>query len=275
MPITKPCTNCGEPITRPPSQMGDKVFCNFTCLGEYRRKEPVIKICPQCDNDFIPSRPEYNHCSPQCYGASIRGKKRGPCLKRRRRVILVCPVCDIVFERRPSEIKGVSLPTCSTHCNGILRGQEWKAHAHKGRAAWTDESERSFSEKMSGLNNPAWKGGVTYRRRKGRYAKSVKYVQCPPEFASMARKDGYVMEHRLIMAQSLDRPLLRSEVVHHINHDTSDNRIDNLRLFASNSAHKRHEGETGYFKDYYHPRNRTSPHNSQQPTDPSRETVGS
>ena len=57
----------------------------------------------------------------------------------------------------------------------------------------------------------------------------------------MARTDGYIMEHRLVMARRLRRCLLRSEVVNHINHDPRDNRPENLMLFASNSDHKRYE----------------------------------
>ncbi len=93
---------------------------------------------------------------------------------------------------------------------------------------------------MTGANNPAWKGGVTYFKTHGNYV-GVKYVRCPDEYRAMARKDGYVMEHRLFVAQVLGRPLLRCEVVHHVNHDPADNRLTNLLLFASNRDHKLYE----------------------------------
>ena len=93
---------------------------------------------------------------------------------------------------------------------------------------------------MQGDKNPAWKGGVTYFRKHGNYP-SVKYVRCPLEFVAMARRDGYVMEHRLLVAQAIGRPLLRKEVVHHDNHDALDNSLGNLLLFASNADHKRYE----------------------------------
>jgi len=81
---------------------------------------------------------------------------------------------------------------------------------------------------------------VTYFRKKGNY-KPIKYVRCPVEYLAMARKDGYVMEHRLIVAQAMGRSLLRTEVVHHVNHDPQDNALENLMLFSSNQAHKLHE----------------------------------
>lgn len=119
----------------------------------------------------------------------------------------------------------------------MLRGENWKQHAYKGRAAWTAESHASYREKMSGPNNPAWKGGVTYFRKHGNY-KPIKYVRCPVDLLTMARQDGYVMEHRLLMARMAGYPMTRAEVVHHIDHDPQNNSLDNLELWPTNNAHK-------------------------------------
>ncbi len=46
---------------------------------------------------------------------------------------------------------------------------------------------------------------------------------------------------RIVMENQLGRPLLVDEVVHHINGDSTDDRPENLALFASHSEHMREE----------------------------------
>lgn len=55
-------------------------------------------------------------------------------------------------------------------------------------------------------------------------------VELDDQFHCMADHRGYVLEHRLVMARSLRRPLTPHETVHHINGDPSDNRLENLQL---------------------------------------------
>ena len=89
---------------------------------------------------------------------------------------------------------------------------------------------------QSRTRNTNWRGGVTWRR-------GYKFLQRPEHPAANNR--GYVAEHRLAMEEKLGRVLDRDEVVHHVNGNKSDNRPENLELFASQKEHKAHEIRLG------------------------------
>jgi hypothetical protein len=93
---------------------------------------------------------------------------------------------------------------------------------------------------MRGPKNWAWKGGVTVFKKHGNYS-GVRYVRAPDWAKPMARKDGYIMEHRLQMAVLCGYLMTRAEVVNHENHDPTDNRPENLTLWPSNRDHKLYE----------------------------------
>lgn len=96
---------------------------------------------------------------------------------------------------------------------------------------------RNFPPPKFGADNPAWKGGAMLRNRKGNYVQ-VRYVRAPDWAKPMARKDGYIMEHRLVMAEWCGRLLTRVETVHHINHRPLENARMNLELWPDNRSHK-------------------------------------
>lgn len=55
-------------------------------------------------------------------------------------------------------------------------------------------------------------------------------------------RKGNTRQHRHIMEEHLGRKLESWEHVHHINHDKTDNRIENLVVLAASEHHKRHTG---------------------------------
>jgi len=76
-----------------------------------------------------------------------------------------------------------------------------------------------------GEKHHAWKGG---KHIQNGYV-FVSITKDNP-YSSMAISNGYVLEHRLVMAQHLKRPLEKNETVHHINGNSQDNTIANLQL---------------------------------------------
>lgn len=51
---------------------------------------------------------------------------------------------------------------------------------------------------------------------------------------------GYVLHHRVVMENHLGRLLSPNEIVHHINHDRKDNRIENLEVMTRETHGKLH-----------------------------------
>lgn len=89
------------------------------------------------------------------------------------------------------------------------------------RAGYTKETRHA-----RGARHGRWVGG--------RVSTTTGYISihlAPDDpLAPFQNQQGYMLEHRYVMAQRLGRGLLASETVHHINGDRADNRLENLQL---------------------------------------------
>lgn len=126
----------------------------------------------------------------------------------------------------------------------------WVACIDCGKARWvgrslgsSDKEEilknnkcnrcRQLEVRQVGVESPFWRGG---RARHGDYI-MVRVEGDSPYFSMLSKSQqrrgwGYVLEHRLVMAQHLGRPLGNNEVVHHLNAVKDDNRMENLAMLS-------------------------------------------
>lgn len=104
----------------------------------------------------------------------------------------------------------------------------------KGRKSWckgltkkTDEKVMERAKKITGEHSKTWKGG---RMNCEGYTRLL--IEIGPA--------KYEAEHRLVMEKHLGRKLESKEIVHHINGDKTDNRIENLKLVSRGEHIKIH-----------------------------------
>jgi predicted DNA-binding protein YlxM (UPF0122 family) len=106
---------------------------------------------------------------------------------------------------------------------------------HKGKVI-SEEQRRKISEHNSCNYNGLNGYGHTKKHNRG-YV--LAYVPKHPK----AHSDGYAMLHTVLYEQSIGRYLNDNEVVHHINHDRSDNRLENLMLMDKHEHFSMHMRE--------------------------------
>lgn len=84
--------------------------------------------------------------------------------------------------------------------------------------------QKSLLYDKHGENHPMWKGGKTLNSQGYFLIYSPKHPY--------KSKQGYVREHRLVMEKHLGRYLTKEEIVHHLNENKTDNRIENLQILT-------------------------------------------
>lgn len=122
-----------------------------------------------------------------------------------KKVKLICETCGTEFEQLISRARYFQHHYCSLTCVGA---------------------------------KPPHFSGIELGLTTGRVKDKRGYVlihrsRVPPSLQSMAYGNGYVYEHRIVMAEHLGRPLKRGERVEHINKIRDDNRLSNLWLVGA------------------------------------------
>jgi len=144
-----------------------------------------------------------------------------------------CPNCRIKGDCKETEI-------------AIKKHHKWKGIPKYKQGHYT--SVYVQTKDIKGKNSNGWKGG----RKIDKDGYVLVYAPDHPN----ARKNGYVLEHRMIMAEQLGRALTSKEVVHHERGKQNPD-PKHLKVFGSNGEHlrielseKRNDGEPYKNKDF-------------------------
>lgn len=138
-----------------------------------------------------------------------------------------CLICGKEIYVYPSKEKEGKGKYCSNRCFGLsAKGKHFsvKTEFKKGERV---SIKTEFKKGSTGNKCLAWKGGV---KKCSGYIRIYK-----PKHPGANKK--YVLEHRLIAEKYLGRYLKPSEIIHHINENKEDNRIENLYLFENIGEH--------------------------------------
>lgn len=118
---------------------------------------------------------------------------------------------------------------CKCDCGVIKPVLRGSLRSHESQSCGCLHKDR-MANNRTGEKNPHWKGGVRFDN--GGYKRILVSKDHP-----RADRDGYVLEHLVVMESKLGRPIDRSEVVHHKDGNNLNNSINNLVLLPSNSYH--------------------------------------
>jgi hypothetical protein len=180
--------------------------------------------------------PKYFDISPFLQEAT-ESLQRGESL---RMVAKKIGITHITLSQKLKE-NGVEVPT-----KAMSAKNTWKNHQHprlgkKGRdcPVYGKKMSASCREKMEVI----WKTQAD-NSRKYRKKHSGGYIMIYLPDHPYADRSGYVLEHRSVMESHIGRYLTADEIVHHINGNKEDNRLENLALLSREEHAKIHKSNT-------------------------------
>lgn len=203
--IFKICENCGKEFQAKTKRA--KYCCN-ACKSAYRRKELAIeKNCVVCGKSFLSKYHENGYsscCSKPCATKLLHSKEK---LK-----IVKCVICG-----KEWEFKGTTTPKYCNECRKLVNNRlRIESSVRLGHTIQGFVGKGGNNKK--GEENPNYKTGIgNYRRLKYDY---IVENNLPIECEICGSKDFLV--------------------VHHIDHNRKNNKIENLQLICRSCHIKLH-----------------------------------
>lgn len=183
-----------------------RVYARQLCEAHYRRQQ---RTGSTADSVPIGERPP----TPICFARSCNrvATEQGLCHAHYQRLRRKGAIDDAqpVGRRRNGEC---SLPSCQ-------------------REAYARQLCRNHYRRFLRVGDPLEHVPIKDSPGTGYVSHGYFVVPVPVELRRLVGGESSALEHRLVMAQYLGRPLLPTESVHHMNGSRLDNRIENLELW--------------------------------------------
>ena len=188
--------------------------------------EIPCKLCGKIFVEYLSKKKEF--CGFVCSNTFKSRAKSN----RAKKVIVNCGFCSNEFTILECQFRAKrGYKFCSTHCRDLSRQRKYKECPQCKKVFYPERNSQVYcSNSCSSIEKFRILG-----KNKKRWMESGYWVL-------YRRNEKPIKEHIKVMEDHIGRKLEKFEVVHHINHVKTDNRLENLELMTRSVHSKYHRG---------------------------------